>query len=154
MSTIAIFDCEVVMKEFQFVGQCITVNFPSSFPDAAVKIQREFWQRRSEIHDAVNPDILFSPYMCNGVVATYFACSEVSAIGEVPEGMIDFKLPSTKYAKISCSNRTIGEGYSKIFDWIGANGFKQRSGNDSSSIEVFHIEENDEEKVEILIPID
>lgn len=154
MSIIATFDCEVVTKEFQLVGQCITVNFPSAFPEAAIRIQKEFWQRRSEIHDAVNPNIIFSPYMCNGAVATYFACLEVSAIGEVPEGMIGFKLPVSRYAKINCSNRTIGEAYTKVFEWIGANGYKQRSGYEASPVEIFYIEDQDEEKAEILIPIE
>jgi len=154
MSTIATFNCEIITKEFQFVGQSITANFPSSFPEAALQVQGEFRSRKSEINGAVNPETLYSPYMCNGVVATYFACSEVSSIGEIPEGMIGFKLPTTKYAKISCSNRTIGEGYSRIFQWIGENGYKQRSSGDSSSIEIFYIEGNGEEKVELLIPID
>jgi len=154
MSTIATFNCEIITKEYQFIGQSITANFPSSFPEAAIQVQGEFRSRISEISGTVNPDTLYSPYMCNGVVATYFACSEVSSIDEIPEGMIGFKLPTTKYAKISCSNRTIGEGYSRIFQWIGENGYKQRSSSDSSSIEIFYIEGNGEEKVELLIPID
>lgn len=155
MSTVATFDCEVVTKEYQFVGQSITANFPSSFPGAAIKIQTEFFSRKSEVSGAVNSDILFSPYMCNGVVATYFACLEVSFIDEVPADMIGFKLPSTRYAKISCSNHTIGEGYSKIFEWINANGYKQRNSSNSSAIEIYYIEENvNEEKVEILIPVE
>jgi predicted transcriptional regulator YdeE len=155
MSTIATYECEVVTKEYQFVGQSITANFPSSFPEAAIKVQTEFFQkRRSEISNVLNPDILFSPYMCNGVVATYFACSEVSEIENVPAGMIGFKLSPTRYAKISCSNQTIGEGYSKIFKWIGANGYKQKSSSNSSAIEIFYFEEKPEEKVEILIPIE
>lgn len=155
MSTIATFECEIVSREYQFVGQSITANFPSSFPEAAIKVQTEFFQkRRSDVIRVVNPDILFSPYMCNGVVATYFACLEVSEIESIPSGMIGFKLSSTRYAKISCSNHTIGEGYSKIFEWIGANGYKQKSSSNSSPIEIFYFEEKPEEKVEILIPIE
>jgi predicted transcriptional regulator YdeE len=155
MSAIATFECEVVTKEYQFVGQSITANFPSSFPEAAIKVQTEFFQKRkSEVSNVVTRAILYSPYMCNGVVATYFACLEVTKIENVPPGMIGFKLPSTRYAKISCSNKTIGEGYSKIFAWIETNGFKGKSSSSSSSIEIFYFDEKPEEKVEILIPIE
>ncbi|XEC92936.1 GyrI-like domain-containing protein [Paenibacillus tarimensis] len=155
MSNIATFECEVVTREYQLVGQSITANFPSSFPKAAIEVQTEFFQkRRAEVKNALNHNVLLSPYMCNGVVATYFACSEVAEIEDVPAGMIGFKLPSSKYAKISCSNHTIGEGYSRLFDWIGTNGYKQKSSSSSSPIEIFYFDGNPEERVEILIPIE
>ena len=154
MSQIATFECEVIMKEVNLIGLCITANFPNSFPDAAIKIHSEFESRKAEIKGAENYDIIFSPYMCNGILATYFACLEVSDISQIPDGMLGFNFPKTEYAKISCSNNTIDDGYTKIFEWINLKGYKQKNSSNSSAIEIFYYEDNvDEEKVEILIPI-
>lgn len=153
-NVIATYKCEIVKKEFKLVGISNTAPFPSAFPEAAIKVQQEFWERRKVIANAVNNEILISPYLCNGIIATYFACLEVSDIQSTPEGMIGFTLPFSEYAKISCTNKTIGDGYNKIFDWIGENGYKQKS-NNASQIEVFYIDElAEEELVEILIPIE
>jgi hypothetical protein len=48
------FSCEIIRREYQLVGQSITANFPQSFPDAALKIQMEFVERRHEITNAIN----------------------------------------------------------------------------------------------------
>lgn len=148
------FKCEITNREYTLIGQSITSNFPKSFPDAAVKIHQEFVQRRDEVLDAKDPEVLLSPYMCNGIFATYFACLEVSEVSEVPEGMIAFTLPLQKYAKINCTNKSIGEAYGKIFEWMKKNGYNQNFLNKSCPIEIYYFEDNvEEEDVEILIPI-
>ncbi len=152
--TIATFACEIIQSEFHLIGQSITANFPQGFPEAAIKVQKDFIARRDEIIQAKNKEILFSPHMCNEIVATYFACLEVDEITDIPEGMIGFSLPKTKYAKISCSNKTIDQGYSKIFTWMGENDYRQKWLNNCCPIEIFYFEDNvDEERVDILIPI-
>ena len=154
VKTIATFECEVVKKEYQLIGQSVTANFPQSFPDAAIKVQMDFEKRMGEVKNCKNKNVLISPYMCNDIVATYFACLEVDVLTEIPEGMIGFELPMMQYAKISCSNKTIDQGYSKIFTWMGENGFKQKWYDRSFPIEIFYLEEGaEEEVVEILIPI-
>ncbi len=151
---IATFECEVIQKEFKLVGQSITVNFPDAFPDAAIKLQKDFFNRVDEIHNTKSKEVLFSPYMCNEIIATYFACLEVDEIDKIPEGMIGFKLPMTNYAKISCSNKTISEGYDAVFAWMKEHGYKQRWFDHSSPVEIYYIDENaPEETAEILIPI-
>lgn len=153
VKTVATFECEIIEQEYQLVGQSITANFPKGFPDAAIKVQMNFEKRMDEVANSKSKRVLFSPYMSNGIFATYFACLEVEEINEVPEGMMGLKLPLMKYAKISCSNKTIGQGYDKLFAWMGENGYKQKQ-NDSCSIEIFYFEEDaEEEVVEILIPI-
>ena len=146
--------CEITTREVQLVGQSITANFPQSFPDAAILIQKQFKDRRDEIAKAVDREVLFSPYMCNGIFATYFACLEVEELNSVPEGMIGFKLPAMEYAKVNCTNKSIGEGYTKIFEWMKENGYRQKFLDNSCPIQIFYYEENvEEEFVEILIPI-
>ena len=64
-----------------------------------------------------------------------------------------FEVPSTKYAKTTCTNKTIGEGYNKVFQWMGENGYIQKEYY-AFQIEIFYIDELAEElPVEILIPI-
>lgn len=154
VKTIATFECEVVQKEYELVGQSITSNFPVFFPNAAMKVQMDFEKRIDEVKKCKNKQVLLSPYMCNDIVATYFACVEVEELTEIPEGMIGLKLPMCEYAKISCSNKTIDQGYSKIFAWMSENGYKQKWYDKSFPIEIFYLEEGaEEEVVEILIPI-
>ncbi|MDN4607896.1 GyrI-like domain-containing protein [Sporosarcina highlanderae] len=154
VKTVATFECGIIEKEYQLVGESITANFPEGFPDAAIKVQMDFERRLDEVANWKSKQVLFSPYMSNGIFATYFACLEVDEIKDVPEGMMALKLPLTKYAKISCSNKTVGQGYNKLFAWMGENGHKQKQYNDSCPIEIFYLEEDTEEEVvEILMPI-
>lgn len=148
------FKCEVTTREYALIGQSITANFPNGFPDAAVKIQSDFIERRNEILYAKDKEVLISPYMCNGIVATYFACLEVSELSVIPVGMIGFTLPSQMYAKINCTNKSIGEAYGRIFDWMKENGYVQKFLDHTCPIEIFYFEDNvEEEDVEILIPV-
>ncbi|MDW0115934.1 effector binding domain-containing protein [Sporosarcina thermotolerans] len=154
VKTIASFECGIIEKEYQLVGQSITANFPKGFPDAAIKVQMDFERRMDEIANSKSKQVLFSPYMSNGIFATYFASLEVDELNEIPDGMMGLELPLMKYAKICCSNRTIDQGYSKLFAWMGENGYKQNQFNDSCPIEIFYLENGaKEEVVEILIPI-
>lgn len=154
VKTIATFECEVVQREYELIGQSITGNFPESFPDAAMKVHMEFEKRLHEVVNCKDRHVLISPYMSNDIVATYFACAEVDSLTDIPEGMIGLKLPMVEYAKISCSNKTIDQGYSKLFAWMGENGYKPKLYDRSFPIEVFYLEENaEEEVVELLIPI-
>lgn len=147
------FKCETTTRAYTLVGQSITANFPDGFPDAAIKLQKQFVERRNEIKNVTDTKVLLSPYMCNAIVATYFACLEVSDSSEVPDGMICFKLPLTKYAKINCTNQSIGEAYGLLFDWMSKNSYKQKYLDHSFPIEIFYLDGNEEEDVEILIPI-
>lgn len=152
--TMATFECKIVKKEFLVVGESITANYPQGFPDAAFKLSERFDPRRGEIKHAKNMEVVISPYMCNDIMATYFSCLEVDQLDQIPEGMVGFKIPETEYAVISCSNKTIGEGYNKIFQWMHEKGYKQKWFNQSFPIEIFYYEDNvDEERAEILIPI-
>jgi predicted transcriptional regulator YdeE len=152
--TVATFDCSVETKKFHLVGHSITTNFPDGFPDAAIKVQQELEDRVDEIKHAKNKEVLVSPHMCNEIFATYFACLEVTEIEDVPEGMIGFTLPVTKYAKISCSNQTMEQGYTKLNAWIHEKGFTQKGFYYACPIEIYYIDGNDEEVAEILIPIE
>lgn len=152
--TSASFECEVVTKRFDLVGQIRTAKFPEDFPDAAIELQKAFDRRVGEIKHVKDRSVAICPYMANDIVATYFACVEVEKMEDVPEDMIAFTLPETRYAKVACSNRTIQEGYGKIFAWMGEKGYIQKRFDNSSPVEIFYYGGGEEEiPVEILIPI-
>lgn len=147
------FDCELITRDTNyFAGFSFSGPFPQSFPSEAVKIQQLIGSRKSEFSLKVNTDIVFSPYYVCDNLATYFACYEVTEGTAIPEGMVSFKLSGHTYAKVTCTNKTIREGYDHVFDWIQKHGYKQLNG--ACSIEVFFIEEAGEEKVELLIPVE
>lgn len=147
--------CELVTREYQFVGQSITANYPEGFPNAAIKVQMDFGERKHEITNAKQPDVMYSPFICNEIFATYFACLEVDEITNIPEGMMGFKLPLTRYAKVECTVNSIGEGYDNIFTWIREQGYEQKTWElGCCPVEVYYFgEEGEPDKVEILIPI-
>ncbi|MCM3616135.1 GyrI-like domain-containing protein [Sutcliffiella horikoshii] len=153
-NSIATFKCEVVQRKLQLVGQCATGNFPKSFPEVSMNVQQEFENRKDEVRQVVNPDVIYSPYLANSLVATYFACVEVKGYGDIPKGMMALDIPMTTYAKVSCSNKTIDKGYERIFSWMKENGHRQESLEKALPIEIFYFEENAEEEiVELCIPI-
>ncbi|MHC8514743.1 GyrI-like domain-containing protein [Sporosarcina sp. ITBMC105] len=146
-------ECEIVTKEFKFVGISMTAPFPSGFPEAAMKVQQQFEKRMLEVENYVDRQVLCSPYVGNGIVTTYFACLEVTTLEVIPEEMIGFTIPTMQYAKTTCTNKTIVNGYDKIFQWIKDNGYTPK-GSEVFHIERFHLDEQAaEEQVELLIPI-
>ncbi|MGG3885652.1 GyrI-like domain-containing protein [Brevibacillus panacihumi] len=148
-----LFTCELVTKEWKVVGMHITAPFPAGFPDAALQIHHEFWAKRNTIKHAVNRNVLLSPFICNEIVATYFACLEVDNLTSVPEGMMGFSIPATRYAQVSCTNKTIEKGYDVLMSWMHQNGYRQKVFK-AFQVEVYDIQETaEEESVKLLIPI-
>lgn len=147
------FECERITRDVSsFAGLSFSGPFPQSFPSEAVKVSQQLGSRKSEFSTNINTDVVFCPYYVCDNLATYFACYEVLEGSVIPEGMVCFSLPARTYAKATCTNKTIGDGYGLVFDWIQKQGYKQL--NDACSIEIFYIEEEGEEKVELLIPIE
>ncbi|KMK78085.1 GyrI-like domain-containing protein [Alkalihalobacillus pseudalcaliphilus] len=152
--SLSTFQCEVISKSFNFVGMNVTAPFPSKFPDAAINLHQQFEKRMHEISKPINRNVLCSPHMCNEIIATYFACLEVVEASDVPADMVHFELPETRYAKVSCSNLTIDEGYDTIFKWMEEKEMKQKYFFYSMPVELYYLDDNSEEfMVEILIPI-
>lgn len=85
VKTIATFECEVVKKEYQLIGQSVTANFPQSFPDAAIKVQMDFEKRMGEVKNCKNKNVLISPYMCNDIVATYLHVWKLTCLPKFPK---------------------------------------------------------------------
>ncbi|RED63302.1 GyrI-like domain-containing protein [Cohnella lupini] len=145
--------CEILVRDTTFLaGFSFSGPFPQSFPSEAVNVQQLLENRKSDFLPTVNTDIVFSPYYVCETLATYFACYEVSEGAAIPEGMVTFKLPGHTYARVTCTNKTITDGYDAIFDWIQTNGHKQLNG--ACSIEIFYKKDTEQGKAEILIPVE
>ncbi|WP_240628533.1 GyrI-like domain-containing protein [Bacillus salacetis] len=147
--------CDLIEKEFLVIGNSTTANFPDSFPEAAIRVQQDFEEKREQVTNAVDKNVLISPYMSNEIMTTYFACLEVTSLDTIPAGMCGFKIPVTKYARVTCTNRTINNAYTVVFDWIKEKGFNQKRFSSSFPIEIYYLTEKEEEEVvEILIPLE
>ncbi len=147
------FECELISKnDIILAGFSFSGPFPRSFPSEAVKVQQRLGSRKSEFPPSVNTRMLFSPYSVCDSIATYWACYEVQEGDPIPEGMVTFKLSGHSYAKVNCTNKKIGDGYREVFNWMQKNSYTQLK--DAWSIELFYIEDTEEELVEILIPVE
>ena len=152
---LAMDQCTTVTKSFHLVGTSITANFATDFPTASITVQQAFEKQMSSIPNAKSTSVLVSPYMCNDIIATYFACVEVHDLSQVPKDMIGFTLPKMTYASIQCVPATIGEAYGKLYQWIESQNLKVNHLQAAMPIEIFYLKENPtDETVEILIPIE
>ncbi|PYZ97346.1 hypothetical protein CR205_01715 [Alteribacter lacisalsi] len=72
-------------------------------------------------------------------------------MSDIPEEMIGFTLPAHDYAVTACTNRTVGEGYKEVHEWIAC---QERSWNrNACSIECYFNRESEDGKVEIYVPL-
>jgi predicted transcriptional regulator YdeE len=148
------FEIEVVTKEFKLVGISATDKYPESFPETADKVLTDFGGVLKQIQNAKSYDTVFCPGMCNGIIATYFACLEVEELlDQDPQDMVSFTLPETKYVKILCTNNSIMEGYEELFRWMEENNYRHRYYG-ACQIEIYYnFSSNGEQPAEVLIPV-
>lgn len=90
----------------------------STFPDEAIRLQSEFLARKHELNTTSKAPLLYSPYFGNEVFATYWACYEMPPSEEVPVGMVQFTIPTHRYAMVASTNKRIGEAYEQLFAWM------------------------------------
>ncbi|WP_166238958.1 effector binding domain-containing protein [Paenibacillus turpanensis] len=146
-------ECRLVQKDaMKLVGVSFSGTFPDSFPHKAMELQQQFWKRCHEIEGRVEEAALISPFFANESFVTYWACCEVQQVDRIPEGMEVIELPAKTYASVTCTNRTIEEGYRVLEEWIKKERLQKAA--KSCSVEIFYIQEDAEvEQVELLAPI-
>ncbi|WP_341282006.1 GyrI-like domain-containing protein [Paenibacillus sp. FSL H8-0537] len=125
----------------------------STFPDEAIRLQSEFLARKHELNTTSKAPLLYSPYFGNEVFATYWACYEMPPSEEVPVGMVQFTIPTHRYAMVASTNKRIGEAYEQLFAWMNEQELEKHQS--AVALEVFYIQEQhlEEEAVELLIPL-
>ncbi|MBM7097983.1 hypothetical protein JSY36_19875 [Bacillus sp. H-16] len=94
------FHCEKIKNRmFHFTGISFCGPFSDSFPEEAVRLQDELWQRKEEISETDRNDVLFSPHFESESLSVYWACCEVSAHQRVPPGMVGHYRPMSTVKK-------------------------------------------------------
>ncbi len=146
-------NCSIVTKPALHVVGISYCGPYSSLPDEAIRLQTEFLARKHELNGAEKSPVLFSPYHGNEVFVTYWVCYEISHMEELPQGMVQFTIPSHRYAVVACSNKRIGQGYDKLQSWMRMQ--KLEKDEAAVSLELFYIDgqQLEEEPVELLIPL-
>jgi predicted transcriptional regulator YdeE len=147
-----VFECDILeLDERKLVGISYTGPY-SAYPQEAIQVQLRFEKRLEEL--AINREnyTLWSPFFGNRFLATYFACVEQKDKELVPEGMVSFILPASRYARIRCNNQTVGEAHQQLHQWIQEH--ELQVDHQACSIEVFYIGQGEkEEPVDILQPL-
>lgn len=147
-------NCSIISRSaLHLVGMSYSGPF-STIGDEAIRLQTEFLARKHELNGAEKSSVLYCPYYGNEVFATYWACVEVGRhLEEVPEGMVQFTIPSHQYAMVAVSDKRIGEGYEKLITWIDE--LELEKDERAVSLELFYFDESllEEEPVELWIPL-
>jgi predicted transcriptional regulator YdeE len=119
---------EIVTKEaFQAIGLKWEGTFAEAGAGAIKEIIHQVHGRLKEIDKQVNPDILLG--LSNHADPksdrfTHYSVVEVEAGTKVPEGLIQFSLPTLKYVKTyHPKGESVQDSYTKIYNWIKENGY-------------------------------
>jgi predicted transcriptional regulator YdeE len=137
----------VKVEEKQYVGVAVTSPFHNVTGIGEAK--QLFEDRRNEIQNTVTTDEYVCLHFANEVVFTYIYCMEVSAIDAIPDGMIGFTVPSSRYAKVRTKDE---DPYGLIHTYLQENGIERNP--NLFSQEVFRFgEEESKYNADILVPI-
>ncbi len=107
---------------FKVVGVEVVADW-EQLPTEMRKAWAAFMSRRTEIKNRVGEALIDVSVKQDGTRYTQFVCSEVSAVEELPEGMMTLDIPAQRYVH----HRHIGpvEGivatFSEMYDWAECN---------------------------------
>lgn len=139
----------VTLSEKHFIGVAVTNAFKRVDPEAIQKTFQVFLSRIDEIKGIVDSDAYVCPHFANDYLFTYIYCMEVTSIGEVPEGMIGFSMPSQRYAKVRSADQ---DPYALIKSSLESMNLKNNAR--SLALEVYRFDEEQHmNNADIYIPI-
>ncbi len=134
-------------EEKRYVGVAVTSPFHNVAGIGEAK--QSFEARRDEIQSTVTSDEYVCLHFANEVVFTYIYCMEVSALGAIPDGMIGFTVPSSRYATVRSTEE---DPYALIHTFLNDNGME--SNPNLFSQEIFRFgEEESKYNADIFVPI-
>ena len=135
------------VEEKQYVGVAVTSPFHNVAGIGEAK--QVFEAKRNEIHNTITTDEYVCLHFANEVVFTYIYCMEVSALGAIPDGMIGFTVPGSRYATVRSKEE---DPYGIIHAFLSDNGME--SNPNLFSQEIFRFgEEESKYNADILVPI-
>lgn len=138
----------VHLEEKKFVGFPVTSSFSFHDPNRIEEAKRQFLERKNEIRDVVNPEEYVCPHFASEVLFTYFYCMEVSALEDIPEGMIGFTIPARNYV----TTRANADPYEVLHAYIKDNGIDHHPR--ALALEVYQFADPEwPGKVDVFVPI-
>ncbi|MCM3626045.1 GyrI-like domain-containing protein [Paenibacillus glycanilyticus] len=139
----------VALGEKHFIGVPVTNAFHKADPKSIREAYQIFLSRKEEITDMVDRDCYVCPHFANDYLFTYIYCMEVFRIGDVPQGMIGFSLPSQRYAKARSADQ---DPYARIKATLEAMNLENNTR--SLALEIFRFgEEQHVNNADVYIPI-
>ncbi|WP_051251376.1 GyrI-like domain-containing protein [Paenibacillus harenae] len=90
----------LTLGEMKFVGFPVNVSFKDGDFSKIGRTKQLFMERKSEIRHAVDPETYWAPWYNCEVMFTYFYCLQVSGLADIPEGMMGFAIPESRYAAV------------------------------------------------------
>jgi predicted transcriptional regulator YdeE len=137
----------VKLEEKNFVGVAVTSSFQNV--TGIGEASKFFMERKSRIQSVVNEDEYVCLHFSNDVVFTYIYCIEVLELKSIPDGMIGFNVPSSRYAKVRTKDE---DPYGLINTYLKEKVLE--SNPKLFAFEVFRFgEEENKYNADILVPI-
>lgn len=137
----------VRLEEKQFVGVPVTSPFDNVM--GIGEANRFFMEKILEIDGIVTPEQYMCLHFSNQVLFTYIYCAEVSEGHAVPDGMIRFTVPSSRYAKARSKDK---DPYGIINTYLREHGMERNP--ELFAFEIFQFGEDESKyNADILIPI-
>ena len=98
----------------------------------AAQVWEALMPRSGEIKGMVNPQVGYG--VCGNYDQAsgefdYLAGMEVSSAVDIPDGMVEWDIPASKYAVFACTLPTIGQAYDHAYKiWLPASGYQHADG--------------------------
>lgn len=141
--------------------QTVGMKWEGTFAEAGAggirQVIQQMHERRQEIQHVSDPDTLLGlSYHVTEEGFTHYSVLPVSAVHEIPEGMVSISVPALSYARLEHrKGQNIDRSYERIFAWIEEQGYKKAPG-DLTHCEEYPIDQDpysEDPEFNILIPI-
>lgn len=138
------------LLEMKLIGIPVSATFQNQINEIS-KVKEIFMNRRTEIASAISSNKYICPHFANDILFTYIYCLEVSRLEEIPDGMIGFAVPKSRYVKVKSQSTDI-EPYGIANEYIKKNKLAQNAALLMFEVHSFGGIES-KYQAEILIPI-
>ncbi|MNR10857.1 Bacterial transcription activator, effector binding domain [compost metagenome] len=139
----------------------VGIKWEGTFAEAGAggirQVIQQMHDRLHEIQHVSDPNTLLGlSYHVTESGFIHYSALQVSAVHEIPEGMVSISVPALSYARLEHrKGQNIDKSYEQIFAWIEEQGYKKAPG-DLTHCEEYPIEQDPytgDPEFNILIPI-
>ncbi|MNH71314.1 Bacterial transcription activator, effector binding domain [compost metagenome] len=148
-----------IMEKPAFLA--VGIKWEGTFAEAGAggirQVIQQMHDRLHEIQHVSDPNTLLGlSYHVTESGFIHYSALQVSAVHEIPEGMVSISVPALSYARLEHrKGQNIDKSYEQIFAWIEEQGYKKAPG-DLTHCEEYPIEQDPytgDPEFNILIPI-